>query len=188
MFVDVPAGGQSIAHLALVPPRRGLHPVPALHVETRYPLGLFRAWTVWRPAAQVLAWPAPERPAAPLPAVPAQAGESSAARRADGGEFDGIRTYRRGDAFKHIVWKKTAKGGDLVSREHAASSQRELWLDWQHTQASGTEPRLARLTAWVLAADAAGLAHGLRLPGVELAPAGGAAQRQASLDALALHP
>jgi uncharacterized protein (DUF58 family) len=186
VFVDVPAGGQSAAHLALVPPRRGLHQVPTLHVETRYPLGLFRAWSVWRPAAQALAWPAPERPAAPLPAAPAIAGESAVHHASDSGEFDGIRSYRRGDAFKHIVWKKVAKQGELVSRDHAASVQQELWLDWQQAHAAGTEPKLARLAAWVLAADAAGVAHGLRLPGVELAPGQGAAHRRASLDALAL--
>jgi uncharacterized protein (DUF58 family) len=186
VFVDVPAGGQAVAHLALVPPQRGLHPVPTLHVETRFPLGLFRAWTVWRPAARALAWPAPERPAVPLPAAPASAGDSAAQRSAEGGEFDGVRSYRRGDALKHIVWKKVAKGGDLVSRDQAGSVQRELWLDWQLAQVNGNEPRLSRLAAWVLAADAAGIAHGLRLPGVELAPGCGHAHRRASLDALAL--
>ena len=44
VFVDVPAGGQASAHLALVPPHRGLHEVPTLRVETYYPFGLFRAW------------------------------------------------------------------------------------------------------------------------------------------------
>jgi uncharacterized protein (DUF58 family) len=185
VFVDVPALGQSVAHLALVPPRRGWHEVPTLRVETRYPLGLFRAWSVWRPAARALAWPSPERPAAPLPAAPALAGESAVRRASDSGEFDGVRTYRRGDALKRIVWKKVAKGGDLVSRDHAASVQQELWLDWQQTQASGTEPKLSRLAAWVLAADAAGVAHGLRLPGVELPPGSGATHKRASLDALA---
>ena len=189
VFVDVAAGGQSVAHLALVPPHRGLHEVPTLRVQTRYPFGLFRAWTVWRPLAQVLAWPVPERPAAPLPAAPALAGESAVQRAADGGEFDGVRSYRRGDALKQVVWKKVAKlgdGGDLISRDHTASVQHELWLDWQHTHASGTEPKLSRLAAWVLAAEAAGLAHGLRLPGVELAPGAGSHHRRASLDALAL--
>jgi uncharacterized protein (DUF58 family) len=185
VFVDVPAGGQSVAHLALVPPRRGWHAVPTLRVQTLYPLGLFRAWTVWRPAARALAWPQPERPAAPLPTAPAQAGESTVTRASDSGEFDGVRAYRRGDALKRIVWKKTAKGGDLVSRDHQASVQRELWLDWQHTHNTGTEPRLSRLAAWVLAADAAGVAHGLRLPGLELPPGSGTSHRRASLDALA---
>ncbi len=185
VFVDVPAGGQAVAHLAFVPPQRGRHTLPTLQIETRYPLGLFRAWTLWKPAAQALAWPRPETPLAPWPAAPASAGEATQAQRSDSGEFDGVRTYRRGDALKRIVWKKAAKGGDLVSRDHVSAMQRELWLDWQQAQLSGTEPRLSRLAAWVVAADSAGLSHGLRLPGVEIAPGSGPAHRRASLDALA---
>ena len=186
VFVDVPAGGQAVAHLAFVPPSRGTHTLPTLRAETRYPLGLFRAWTVWRPAAQALAWPRPETPMAPWPATPSAAGEAAPQQRSDSGEFDGVRSYRRGDALKRIVWKKVAKGGELVSRDHRSALQRELWLDWQQAQLPGTEPRLARLAAWVVAADAAGVPHGLRLPGVEIAPATGGAHRRASLDVLAL--
>lgn len=186
VFVDVPAGGQASAHLALVPPHRGRHDVPALRAQTRYPFGLFRAWTVWRPAAQVLAWPAPEKPVAPLPASPAAAGDAAQRRPSDGGEFEGVRAYRRGDALKRVVWKKAARTGELVSRDTSSALQQELWLDWQLAQLPGTEPRLSRLAAWVLAAEAAGVAHGLRLPGVEIAPGIGLAQRRRSLDALAL--
>src|SRR5207248_1418194 len=68
-WVDVPAGGQAGAHVSFVPVSRGRHEVPTLSVETRFPLGLFRAWTVWRPAGDVLVYPRPERPSAPLPAA-----------------------------------------------------------------------------------------------------------------------
>ena len=186
VFVDVPAGGQASAHLAFVPARRGLHDVPTLRAETHYPFGLFRAWTVWRPAAQVLAWPAPERPMAPLPAAPAAAGEAAQRKASDSGEFEGVRSYRRGDALKHVVWKKAARTGELVSREASSALQQELWLDWQLARVAGTELRLSRLAAWVLAAESAGVAHGLRLPGVEIAPGSGSAQQRRSLDALAM--
>jgi uncharacterized protein (DUF58 family) len=185
VFVDVPAGGQAVAHLAFVPPHRGRHMLPTLRVQTRYPLGLFQAWSVWKPAAHALAWPQPEVPAAPWPSLPAAPGEAAQAQRSDSGDFDGVRAYRRGDALKRVVWKKVAKGGDLVSRDHVNALQQELWFDWQHAQLAGTEPRLSRMAAWVLAADGAGLSHGLRLPGVEIAPGSGIAHRRASLDALA---
>ncbi|MDB5819867.1 MAG: hypothetical protein JWQ11_3507, partial [Rhizobacter sp.] len=47
-WTDVPAGGRSSARVSFVPQRRGLHELPALVIETRFPLGLFRAWSVWR--------------------------------------------------------------------------------------------------------------------------------------------
>ncbi len=124
VFVDVPGGGQAIAHLAFVPPRRGLHTLPTLQVETRYPLGLFRAWTVWKPAAKALAWPRPEIPLAPWPASPSAAGQAAQALRSDSGEFDGVRAYRRGDALTaHRLEEKRQgrRSGQPRSRQrHAA--------------------------------------------------------------------
>jgi uncharacterized protein (DUF58 family) len=54
-----------------------------------------------------------------------------------------------------------------------------------HAQGLDTEARLSRLAAWAIAADAAGHSWGLRLPNAELAPAQGAAHRNAALQALA---
>ena len=189
-WVDVPGGGQATAHMSFVPPTRGLHELPTLSAETRFPLGLFRAWTVWRPAGQVLAYPKPERPAAPLPAARAAASGSILARRAQGSETEGIRAYRRGDPLKLVVWKKAAKameaGGELVSRDTSGSVHQQLWLDWQFAGALGGEERLSRLAAWVLLADRAGVSYGLRLPGVEVSIGQGDGHRRHCLEALAL--
>ncbi len=188
-WTNVPEGGQSTAQVSFVPPLRGLHAVPAISIETRFPLGLFRAWSVWRPAAQILVYPKPESPAAPLPGAHASPGGSAARRTLQGGETEGVRSYRRGDPLKLVVWKKAARqleaGGELVARDTSAAMQQQLWLDWSQCAGLAPEDRLSRLTAWVLAADRAGAGHGLRLPGVEIAPAHGDVQRQRTLDALA---
>jgi uncharacterized protein (DUF58 family) len=151
---------------------------------------LFRAWSVWRPAAQVLVYPRPEQPPAPLPPAHAVPGGPTARRSNDGGEIEGIRNYRRGDPLKLVVWKKAARsletGGELVSRDTSASVQQQLWLDWAQCAGMAPEDRLSRLTAWVLAADRAGAHHGLRLPGTEIAPGHGDAQRKNCLEVLAL--
>lgn len=188
VWIDVPALGQAPAVLRFVPPHRGPHGIPALRAETRFPFGLFRAWTVWRPAARVLAWPAPETPPAPLPAPTPLAGEALPLRERHGGEFDGVRAYRRGDTLRRIVWKKAARTGELVTRENSGTASQELWLDWQAAAAPGTEARLSRLAAWVLAAEQAGVLHGLKLPGIELPPGQGDAHRLRALEALALYP
>jgi uncharacterized protein (DUF58 family) len=185
-WIDVPAQGQTTAHLAFAPTQRGLHAVPVVRAETRYPFGLFRAWTLWRPASPVLVYPAPEKPAAPLPLATPIAGEAAQSRRSEGGEFEGVRGYERGDSPKRIVWKKVAKTGELVSRDTRRATQQQLWLDWQAASMPDRERRLSRLAAWVLAAERAGLAHGLRLPGVEIAPGSGAAHQRQALEALAL--
>lgn len=182
--VDVPAGGQAVATLSFEPPTRGWHAVPSIVVETGFPFGFFRAWTVWRPAARVLAWPRPELPAPGLPPAQAVPGEQTVMQRSPGGELDGVRPWRRGDTLRQVVWKKVARSGELVSRETASSGSRELWLDWTATQGE-PEARLSRLAAWVELAERRSLVWGLRLPGDELPAAQGDAHRRLALERLA---
>ena len=96
-WTDVPARGSSTVQVAFTPTRRGLHRVPTLTAETRFPLGTFRVWTVWRPACQVLVYPSPEDKPPPLPSgEPRSGGAAAAASTQSSGEFDGVRSYRRG--------------------------------------------------------------------------------------------
>ena len=189
-WTNVPAGGQSTAHVSFVPTARGRHDVPTLSAETRFPLGLFRAWTVWRPLAQLLVYPQVEVDAPALPAARPATGGPTQARRSEGGEVEGVRAYRRGDPLKLIAWKKAAQaletGADLVSRDTSTSARMELWLDWTACGPIAAEERLSRLTAWTLAADRADADYGLLLPGLEIEPGDGDAQRTRCLEALAL--
>ena len=185
-FCDVPAGGSTVARLRFTPAQRGRHALPTVLVETHFPLGLFRVWTVWRPAAQALVYPAPEQPAPPLPAPRPGGDGPQQARLGSGAEFEGVRGYRRGDTLRQVVWKKAARSGELVSRETSSSAAQALMLDYANAGPAAAEARLSRLTAWVLAAEQRGLGYGLRLPGQPLAPASGDVQRRAALAALAL--
>jgi uncharacterized protein (DUF58 family) len=183
--VDVPGGGQAAATLSIVPAARGWHAVPLVVVETGFPFGFFRAWTVWRPAARVLAWPRPEHPAPPLPNAQPVPGEQAALQRSAGNELEGVRPWRRGDTLRQVVWKKVARSGELVSRDTAAAGSRELWLDWTATPGGAAEARLSRLAAWVETAERAGIAWGLRLPGLELPTGHGDPHRRQALEQLA---
>jgi uncharacterized protein (DUF58 family) len=190
-WTDVEAGGHAQAQVSFVPPTRGWHDMPAVRAETRFPLGLFRAWAIWRPAARVLVYPRPEHPAAPLPAAQAApAGPAAARRTPDSGEVEGIRGYRRGDPLKLVVWKKAARnletGGDLVSRDTSATTAQSLWLDWQQCTGLAPEDRLSRLTSWLQVADRAHARHGLRLPGLDIPPDHGELHLRRCLEALAL--
>lgn len=191
VWVDVPPQAQAGAALALVPPLRGRHPLPPVVVETRFPLGLFRAWAVWRPASVLLVYPQPESPAAPLPAARATAAAGSRASVArEAGDTDGVRPWRRGDPMNRVVWRKAAKtwdaGGELVSRELASPARWQLALAWDACHPLPPEDRLRRLTAWVIDAQSAGAEYALLLPGREIAQGSGDAHRRQCLEALAL--
>ena len=108
-WVDVPDGGHASAQVSFIPDARGRHEVPTLSAETRFPLGLFRAWTVWRPAGEVMVYPRPEEPAAPLPSPRPVPGGPVRAAHLQGGEVEGVRAYRRGDSLRSVAWKKAAQ-------------------------------------------------------------------------------
>ncbi len=189
-FCDVPALGSASARLRFTPMARGLHALPTLRIESHFPLGLFRAWTVWRPAAQVMVYPKPELAAPALPPAQSSADGPQPDRLGAGGEFQGVRAWRNSDTLRQVVWKKSARAGELISRDTSASATLALTLDFAGA-GSGTGPgtneaRLSRLTAWVLIADRLGHGYALRLPGTALPSASGDGQRRAALAALAL--
>ncbi|WP_296507787.1 DUF58 domain-containing protein [Rhodoferax sp.] len=193
-WTNVDPLGSAKVHISFVARTRGLHPLPTLTAETRFPLGTFRVWSVWRPAAQVLIYPAPELQPPPLPPGEPRSGGAQTAQRHTTGEFDGVRAYRRGDPLKLVVWKKAAKSDELVSRDAQQAQRLELWLDLAATEqtlparatSATREQALSRLCAWVLQAESRGLRYGLRLAGREIPPDSGPAHQKNCLQALAL--
>ncbi|WP_422014122.1 DUF58 domain-containing protein [Roseateles sp.] len=190
-WVDVPALGHAILKLRLPAERRGLRDLRRLVITTRFPLGFFRAWSYWRPASRIWIYPRPEAVTAPFPVqADAGAGEAVSTRQSRSGtDFSGVRSYRRGDAMKQILWRKSVlaldQGLPPWVRETDAPMARDLWLDWRDTQGRDVEARLSRLTAWVLAAERLGQPYGLRLGGRDTAPALGPAHARSCLEQLA---
>ncbi|WP_429949803.1 DUF58 domain-containing protein [Comamonas sediminis] len=191
---DAPAQATTPMQLSTPAERRGYHSLPAVLVETRFPLGVFRMWTVFRTTEKALVYPCPETNPPPLPLGLADASAgSSASLRASSGEFDGVRSYRRGDPLKLVVWKKAATSlatgsGHFVVRDNQHQAQQDVWLDAQQCGLAEREAQLSRLTAWVVMADQQGLRYGLRLGSghADQAADSGAEHRQACLRALAL--
>ena len=189
-WTDVPALGSAVVHVTFTPPKRGLHHIPTLTAETRYPLGTFRVWTVWRAAAQVLVYPKPELHPPPLPPGTPRGAGTASTQQQNSGEYDGVRAYRRGDTRKQIVWKKAAKAQELVSRDTQQVQRFELWLDLERTglpAGHNLERQLERLCAWVVLAEKHGLQYGLRLGQRDIAPSSGQVHMRNCLQALALH-
>jgi uncharacterized protein (DUF58 family) len=184
---DVPANGIAEVVLGVPAAQRGWLPLGRVMLETRYPLGLFRAWSYVEPEARCLVYPRPER--SPLPRAAERAASGTARTQAVGNEdFAGLRSYQRSDSPRHVAWKAFARTGDMLTKQFSAEAAHELWLDWELLPPGlAPEPRLSRLAGWVLEAERSGGAYGLRLPGVEIAASRGDAHRAACLQALALY-
>ncbi|MNT62254.1 hypothetical protein D3C72_1999550 [compost metagenome] len=59
-MADVGAQASATVQLAALAQQRGWQPLPAVVVETRFPLGVFRMWTVFRSSENALVYPSPE--------------------------------------------------------------------------------------------------------------------------------
>jgi len=187
LVVDIPPRSTAEIMLAVPAPKRGRLALGRVMLETRFPLGLFRAWSYVEPDACCVVYPRPER--SPLPPFSGEAAAGALRTQTPGSDdFAGLRGYQRSDSPRHIAWKAVARSEDLLTKQFAGETAAELWLDARLLPAGlGLEQRLSRLAGWVLAAERAGAHYGLRLPGVEIAPGRGDAHCAACLQALALY-
>lgn len=183
----VGAASETLVSLLIPAQRRGLLTMGRVMLRTRFPLGLFRAWSYIDLDVACTVYPRPEHPPAPLPLPSGERGEGAAS--AVGNEdFAGLRSYQPGDSTRRIDWKADARGSGLMSKLFSGRADTHLWFDWQSLPpALGIEERLSRLTRWVLDADAQDAAYGLRLPTETIAPDIGPAHRAYCLRALALY-
>ena len=178
---------QASGRLTLAQPtrRRGWLRMAPCRLETRFPLGLFRAWSVVIADARCLVWPKPALDAPPLPRT--GRGDYGAARRGEGEEFHGLRDYRPGDPLRQIAWRSSARHEKLFSRQMESPSEEACELNWYLMRGGDTERKLSVLTAWVLAAERRQVPYSLEMPGAALPADLGEKHRNACLEILALH-
>jgi uncharacterized protein (DUF58 family) len=187
VYIDVPPGEETTATVAIPATRRGWLRPGRLMLFTFFPVGLFRAWSYADLDMHALVYPAPATPGLALPLPESGSGDGGVHGQGHD-EFSGLRPYRPGDSPRHIAWKAVARDDAMLTKQFTGRADAELWFAWEALPpAMDTESRIAHLTRWVLDADSAGFAYGLRLPGQTLPIASGAAHRIECLRTLALH-
>jgi uncharacterized protein (DUF58 family) len=166
-------------------PSRGILKPEQLVVWTRYPLGLFRAWTVISPAMSCVVYPSPL--AGPFRLAGGEQGEASDASAVKRGvdDFSGLSPYRPGDPVGKISWKSFARGMGVFTKEFVGGGG-SVMLDYDALGDINREHKLSRLVDMVLKAHGMNAEYGLRLPGRTIAPGKGERHRHACLKALAL--
>lgn len=191
-------GTAESATVRVLPTRRGVHGLSVFSVSTTFPFGLFRktlvfeqedTWTVLprRVPLRNMPWQRSGRDGATLSAIASRKGQST--------EFYALRGYVPGDPTRQIAWKPSARLGELIVREQAASAPPKLWIRIDRPTDQTPEHLVERAAALVaaLAQDAskAGFSVGLRGRGVpRLRPVTGSKQvraiqsQMASLDAV----
>ena len=182
---DVMPGEIASIPLSVAAQRRGRLECGRVEVFTRYPVGLFHAWSYVDFGASLIVYPRPD-PAAGTPPAQSRSSNEEGIPVPGDEEFNMLRSYRAGDPPRQIAWKALAREQGLLTKEFSAMASSELWLDWEDARAADVEARLSVLAHWVLQAEDFGQSFGLRIPGIEIPPNRGEAHRARCLEALAL--
>jgi uncharacterized protein (DUF58 family) len=185
VYADVAASEPAVMPIPAAATRRGMLRCGRVELFTRYPIGLFHAWSYVDFGLTVIVYPRPDPGAGSPPQHSRSASEEGIPVPGDE-EFNMLRGYRPGDPPKLIAWKALAREQGLLTKEFSAMASSELWLDWADAPGADVEARLSALAHWVMQAQDFGQGYGLRLPGVTIPPGRGEAHRARCLEALAL--
>jgi len=187
-FVNVGPRGEAESFVEMVAKQRGWLEPGRMEIATNTPLGLFRAWSYMHFEQWALVYPRPEPAPPPLPLVPFGSGTGATGQGSEE-DFEGLRAYRPGDPLKRVYLKSLARPGAPTTKEFAGGpSPAAARIDWRLCPDDmDAEARLSRLTAWILRAEQAGVPWSLHMPGTDLAPGHGPAQRDQALELLALY-
>ncbi len=171
--------------LPLPTSRRGRFRPRGIIVFTRYPTGLFHAWSWLRLDTELWVYPQPRSDRRLIETLIDDTEGPGVRDSIDGDDFAGLREHQPGESLRHISWKAYAQGRGMLTKTFQGHAAPALWIDYRDMDAPSLEGRLSQMAGLVLAAEQAGRRYGLRLPDRELEQDLGPAHREHCLRALA---
>lgn len=151
--------------LSLAGLKRGVHPIPKLVLDCVYPLGLFRAWRVFKPEGAMYVYPKPQG-SLTLPeggVVEGRQNSVSSSGVDKESDFKEHRLYRSGESYRHVDWKAYARRKILFTKMFEGKSEKEFVFDFKNLRGE-EELKLSQLSKWIILAERQGAVFELRLP------------------------
>ena len=142
---------------------RGAHDLPAVVVETFFPLGLFRAWQYLKVDGQILAYPRPEGLRLLTPIETSAGQEELGLSQSPEGDFGELRNHREGESYHQVAWKHYARTNQLYSKIHWGSDHRHYHIPWD-PRGLELERYLQQMSRWVQLAADEGASFAMDLP------------------------
>ena len=169
---------------------RGLINPGRIKVESRYPLGLCRAWSnVDLDNSQIVfAKPKPSENRLTQHLTHAAEESHQHGKTIIGvEEFKSLKPYVTGESLNQIAWKQLAQGRGMLTKEFEQPLSTPQWLIFDPTS-HDIEQQLSELTWMVDQLSQQERVFGVILPSKTIAPSAGAAHRVACLTAIATYP
>ena len=184
-YVRLEPAGSNIAAIRLPTHRRGRFRPGRVTLFTRYPTGLFHAWSWLQFEQPLLVYPRPLEKARLQQSLVEQHEGQTATSTIEGDDFAGLREHRVGESLRHVSWKAYAQGKGLLTKTFQGHARPSLWIDWNLLTQGTQEHKLSFMAALVLAAESEQQKYGLRLPGTTVEQSLGNAHKHECLHALA---
>jgi uncharacterized protein (DUF58 family) len=164
--------------------KRGWHPLPTIILETYFPLGLFRAWKVFRPQGEMVVYPRPRGQRVLESANFSYGEEDLGLRTSPEGDFGELKAYQRGESYHQIAWKHYARTGNLYSKVHWGEEHKFYRIPWDPRGVT-TEAYLGQMSQWVKLAVEDNASFEMELPARKIEAGSGTDQAKACWRALA---
>lgn len=168
---------------------RGINHPGRIKIETRYPLGLFRAWSHIDLSLAQLVYAKPIIDPKPLRLRPQQTSDQQETGKYVSGidEYKGLKEYTRGESLKQIAWKQWAQGRGLLTKEFEEPQGAPMWLSLK-ADSEDIELALSHLAWHTEQLSAKGQVFGLKMGGISIPPSHGEQHRNKVQTQLALFP
>ena len=188
LFPLVEPGARERKPLLMTLTGRGFQALPAVRIQSRFPVNFFERWMTVAVAEPVLVFPAP-RPCLELVQTDPAGSRGTLPNRQRGleGEVSRIGDYRGGEPLRLIHWKLSARHDQLKVKDLSAMAQTPVVIDLATLPVAQAEERL-RCACWLIGQLLrAGRPVGLRAGTTVLAPACSRAHKLRLLKVLALY-
>ncbi|WP_108946363.1 DUF58 domain-containing protein [Shewanella halifaxensis] len=170
-------------------PHRGVNRPGRLKVESRYPLGLCRAWSQVDLDLSQLVFAKPINDPNPVRFIskPGDDPQTSGKYVTGVDEFKGLKEYQTGEPLKQIAWKQWAQGRGMLTKEFEQPQGAPMWLTLDENS-HDIELALSHLAWQTEQLTAHNQVFGLTLSGHSIPPNHGQKHRMQVQTQLALFP
>jgi uncharacterized protein (DUF58 family) len=160
-FLKISPDSAQVAAYRRTPAKRGRDRHVGFRVATRFPFGLFEKSRELRSDGELIIYPAIDPVKLPPEQAGRRAGTHGAPGRGIGDEIVGVRPMRDGDDPRDVYWRKSTLEGQLVLRERAQETRRQVTLvvESTYTETAPDEAWSARFERRIRDAASRAVAH-----------------------------
>lgn len=129
--LHIAPGKSASVPVMVVPKRRGLHTLTNFQISTSFPFGFVKRALIGRAEDTILIYPALGAVSPRLLSLCRSAergGANMKPRRNGADEFYGVKEFRPGESPRLIYWKRSARTGELVTKEMVQISPPRLLI------------------------------------------------------------